>query len=250
MDAFSPVGSGDSIIELASPAVIKPFVQLQRNEDYAGRAIYPPDNPFDGNAGPPNSQTYWDASETSKTIASTLNNLTGGSPVRSGIADFHPDTLDFMAGQLFGGAGTFLGRTFELGRTFLTGEWDEIGLNDIPFVRRVVKRQPSFINKQNYFDIRDEIKIAENLIDYLTEERQFAELRDAKREYRSLLSLSPSIKSLESQRRRFRKQIKAIEENRSLDEDTKKQRIKLIFDREERLLTLFLKRADRILRGS
>ena len=114
----------------------------------------------------------------------------------------------------------------------------------------VVKKQPSFINKQNYFDIRDEIKIAENLIDYLTEERQFAELRKAKREYRSLLSLSPSIKSLESQRRRFRKQIKAIEENRALDEDIKKERIKLIFDKEERLLTLFLKRADRILRGN
>ena len=248
VDAFSPVGSGDSIIELASPAVIKPFVQLQRNEDYAGRAIYPPDNPFDGNAGPPNSQTYWDASETSKTIASTLNNLTGGSPVRSGIADFHPDTLDFIAGQMFGGAGAFLGRTFELGKTFLTGEWDEIGLNDIPFVRRVVKKQPSFINKQNYFDIRDEIKIAENLIDYLTEERQFGELRDAKKEYRSLLSLSPSIKSLESQRRKFRKQIKAIEDNRRIDDDRKKELIKKIFDREEKLLTLFLKKADRILR--
>jgi hypothetical protein len=248
VDAFSPVGSGDSIIELASPAVIKPFVQLQRNEDYAGRAIYPPDNPFDGNAGPPNSQTYWDASETSKTIASTLNNLTGGSPVRAGIADFHPDTLDFIAGQMFGGAGAFLGRTFELGKTFLTGEWDEIGLNDIPFVRRVVKKQPSFINKQNYFDIRDEIKIAENLIDYLTEERQFGELRDAKKEYRSLLSLSPSIKSLESQRRKFRKQIKAIEDNRRIDDDRKKELIKKIFDREEKLLTLFLKKADRILR--
>ena len=248
VDAFSPVGSGDSIIELASPAVIKPFVQLQRNEDYAGRAIYPPDNPFDGNAGPPNSQTYWDASETSKTIASTLNNLTGGSPVRSGIADFHPDTLDFIAGQMFGGAGAFLGRTFELGRTFLTGKWDEIGLNDIPFVRRVVKKQPSFINKQNYFDIRDEIKIAENLIDYLIQERQFDELRDARQEYRSLLSLSPAIKSLESKRRKFRKQIKKIEDNRLFDDDRKKELIKKIFDREEILLTLFLKRADKILR--
>ena len=248
VDAFSPVGSGDSIIELASPAVIKPLIQLQRNEDYAGRAIYPPDNPFDGNAGPPNSQTYWDASETSKTIAGTLNNLTGGSPVRSGIADFHPDTLDFIAGQMFGGAGAFLGRTFELGRTFLTGEWDEIGLNDIPFVRRVVKKQPSFINKQNYFDIRDEIKIAENLIDYLTEERQFVELREAKKDYRLLLSLSPSIKSLESRRRAFRKEIKRIEENRAIDEDRKKELIKQIFDKEEKLLTLFLKRADKILR--
>ena len=119
---------------------------------------------------------------------------------------------------------------------------------DLFFVRRVVKKQPSFINKQNYFDIRDEIKIAENLIDYLTEERQFAELREAKKDYRLLLSLSPSIKSLESRRRAFRKQIKKIEDNRSLDEDRKKELIKQIFDKEEILLTLFLKRADKILR--
>ena len=34
---------------------------------------------------------------------------------------------------MFGGAGAFLGRTFELGRTFLTGEWDEIGLNAVSY---------------------------------------------------------------------------------------------------------------------
>ena len=41
----------------------------------------------------------------------------------------------------------------------------------------------------NSKDIRDEIKIAENLIEYLTEERNFTELRKAKIEYRKWLLL-------------------------------------------------------------
>ena len=41
---------------------------------------------------------------------------------------------------------------------------------------------------------------------------------------------------------------KRIEENRAIDEDRKKELIKQIFDKEEKLLTLFLKRADKILR--
>ena len=90
--------------------------------------------------------------------------------------------------------------------------------------------------------------IGSHLVDYLIDERQFGELRDARKEYRSLLSLSPALKSLESRRRAFRKEIKRIEENRSIDDERKKELIKQIFDKEEKLLTLFLKRADRILR--
>ena len=74
----------------------------------------------------------------------------------------------------------------------LSGNWDEISLNRVPFVRKFFKSQPSFINKQTYFDIRDEIKIAENLIEYLTDERQFTEARKAKIDNRQLLRLSPS----------------------------------------------------------
>ena len=248
IDAFSPVPVGNNFADIVAPAVVKPFVQLQMNEDYAGRAIYPPDNPFDGNAGPPDSQTHWNASTPSTFIAQTLNNLTGGSPVRSGIADFHPDTLDFIATQVGGSAGTFGLNTIDLlfGK-ILSGNWDEISLNRVPFVRKFFKSQPSFINKQTYFDIRDEIKIAENLIEYLTDERQFTEARKAKIDNRQLLRLSPALKSLESKRRQIRKAIQKIEESRGLSDDAKKDRIKMLFEREEKLLAIFIKRADKLL---
>jgi hypothetical protein len=247
IDAFSPVPVGNNFADIVAPAVVKPAVQLVMNEDYAGRAIYPPDNPFDGNAGPPDSQTHWNASAPSTFITQTLNNLTGGSPVRSGIADFHPDSLDFMASQLFGSAGLFGLNTVDLGSKILSGNWDEISLNRVPFVRKFFKSQPSFINKQTYFDIRDEIKIAENLIEYLTDERQFTEARKAKIDNRQLLRLSPALKSLESKRRQIRKAIQKIEESRGLSDDAKKDRIKMLFEREEKLLAIFIKRADKLL---
>ena len=247
IDAFSPVPVGNNFADVVAPAVVKPAVQLIMNEDYAGRAIYPPDNPFDGNAGPPDSQTHWNASTPSTLIAQTLNNLTGGSPVRSGIADFHPDTLDFIAKQVGGSAGLFGLNTVDLGLKILSGNWDEISLNRVPFVRKFFKSQPSFINKQTYFDIRDEIKIAENLIEYLTDERQFTEARKAKIDNRQLLRLSPALKSLESKRRQIRKAIQKIEESRGLSDDAKKDRIKMLFEREEKLLAIFIRRADKLL---
>mgnify|MGYP006400743635 FL=1 len=252
LDAFSPIGTGSHPFQVLSPSVMKPGVDLILNEDYAGRTIYPPDNPFDGNAGPPDSQQYWNASWLSTQAAQTVNNLTGGSPVESstilgGAFDVSPETLDFMAKNVFGGAGMFGLNTLDFGGKILSGNWDELSFNKVPFSRKFLKAQPTFVNKQVYFDLRDEIKIAENLIEYLTEERAFDELRKARKENRKLLMLSSSLKDLESTRRKLRKTIKQIEGYRGMSDETKERRIKLILDREGRLMSLFIKRADRIL---
>ena len=85
-------------------------------------------------------------------------------------------------------------------------------------------------------------------MEYLKEEREFGELRKARIENRKLLRLSPSLKSLESKRRQIRKAIKKIEDNRGMSDDTKKDRIKILFEREKKLLAIFIKRADRLLK--
>ena len=246
-NAFNPIGGSSSVVEFVSPTVLKPAVQLMQNEDYAGRSIYPPDNPFDGNAGPPDSQRFWNASSISQVTANTLNSLTGGSKMEKGFIDFSPETMDFWFGHLFGGLGSFTGRTTELGKNILTGQWDEIGPNQVPFTRRVYKSQPTFVDKQAYFDIRDEIKIAENLMEYHREEGNKEALANLKKERGSLLRLRPAIKSVESQRRKIRQQIKFIEDSKRLTEDQKKDKIKKLLDRESLIIQRFIKRADQIL---
>jgi hypothetical protein len=246
-NAFNPIGGSSSVVEFVSPTVLKPAVQLMQNEDYAGRSIYPPDNPFDGNAGPPDSQRFWNASSISQVTANTLNSLTGGSKMEKGFIDFSPETMDFWFGHLFGGLGSFTGRTTELGKNILTGQWDEIGPNQVPFTRRVYKSQPTFVDKQAYFDIRDEIKIAENLMEYHREEGNKEALANLKKERGSLLRLRPAIKLVESQRRKIRQQIKFIEDSKRLTEDQKKDKIKKLLDRESLIIQRFIKRADQIL---
>ena len=154
--------------------------------------------------------------------------------------------MEFWFGHLFGGLGSFTGRTTELGKNILTGQWDEIGPNQVPFTRRVFKSQPTFVNKQAYFDIRDEVKIAENLIEYHIEEGNRDALIKIRKERRGLLRLQPIIKSVESQRRTIRQQIKLIE-NSKLPEEKKKDKIKKLLDRESVIIERFIKRADRIL---
>jgi hypothetical protein len=80
--------------------------------------------------------------------------------------------------------GNFTGRTTELGKNILTGKWDEIGPNQVPFTRRVFKSQPTFVDKQAYFDIRDEVKIAENLMEYHREEGNKEALQKCKKRKR------------------------------------------------------------------
>ena len=246
-NSFNPIGGSASVVEFVSPTVLKPAVQLMSNEDYAGRSIYPPDNPFDGNAGPPDSQRFWNASSISQVTANTLNSLTGGSKMEKGFIDFSPETMDFWFGHLFGGVGTFTGRTTELGKNILTGQWDEIAPNQVPFTRRVFKSQPTFVNKQAYFDIRDEVKIAENIMEYHKEEGNKDALKNLRKERGSLLRLQPAIESVESQRRKIRQQIKFIEKSKKLTEDQKKDRIKKLLDKESVIIERFIKRADRIL---
>ena len=249
-DAFNPVGGAPSVAQFVSPTILKPAVQLMENQDYAGRSIFPPDNPFDGNAGPPDSQRYWNASSLSVGFAQTINSLTGGSAVEKSLLpwmDFSPETLDFWAGHVFGGAGTFVGNATETGLDILNGRWSEMTPNQIPWARRVFKSQPTFVNKQVYFDIRDEVKIAENLMEYHRKEGNKEALQNVRKDRGSLLRLRPMIKGVEAQRRKIRQQIKFIEDSKRMTEQQKKERIKKLLDRETIIIQRFIKRADQIL---
>ena len=249
-DAFNPVGGAPSVGQFVAPTVVKPLVQLWENQDYAGRSIYPPDNPFDGNAGPPDSQRYWNAHSLSVGFAQTLNSLTGGNAVEKSLLpwlDFSPETVDFWAGHVFGGAGTFAGNSIETGLDILNGRWSEMTPNQIPWARRVFKSQPTFVNKQVYFDIRDEVKIAENLMEYHRKEGNKEALQNVRKDRGSLLRLRPMIKGIESQRRKIRQQIKFIEDSKRMTEEQKKERIKKLLDRETIIIQRFIKRADQIL---
>ena len=246
-DVFNPIGGANSIAEYAAPTVAKPFLQLQDNKDYAGRNIYPPDNPFEGNAGPPDSQRYWSATSISVGAAQMLNRLTGGNNIESGFIDVHPETLEFWVRQGFGGMGSTFMKTTNLPLTFLSGEWSELTPNQIPMARKFLKAPPRFIDKQYFFNLRDEVSIAKDLVEYYREEGDRENLFKVKKERRDILRLDPMIKSVESKRRKIRKMIQKIEENKFMSDTVKEERIRRLKEKENQILVRFIKRADQIL---
>ena len=246
-DVFNPIGGANSILEFTLPTIAKPYLQLQNNEDYAGRNIYPPDNPFAGNAGPPKSQSYWSATSLSVGAANMLNSLTGGNKVEKGLIDVHPESIDFMVKQAFGGMGDTALKTGSLVGTFFSGKWSELTPNQIPIFRKFLKAPPEFIDKQYYFDLRDELSIAKDLIEYYREEGDRESLIEVRKERKGILRLESRIKHIESRRRTIRKAITRIEENKKLSDSEKEERIKKFKEKENEILARFIKQADEIL---
>ena len=246
-DVFNPIGGANSILEWMAPTVVKPHLQLQNNEDYAGRNIYPPDNPFEGNAGPPDSQRYWSATSISVEAAQMVNSLTGGNQIEKGFVDVHPETLDFWVAQGFGGMGQTALRVGELVKLITLGEWSEISPHKIPITRKFFKAPPKFIDKQYYFSLRDEVSIAKDLVEYYRKEGDRESLIRVKKERKGILRLDASIKNIESQRRRIRKKIARIEENKKMSDADKQEKIRKLKEKENQILARFIKRADQIL---
>ena len=244
---FNPIGGANSILEFALPTLAKPYLQLQNNEDYAGRAIYPPDNPFAGNAGPPDSQTHWSATTLSVGAANMLNSLTGGNKVEKGLIDIHPESIDFMVKQAFGGMGDTALKSGSLVGTFFSGKWSELTPNQIPIFRKFLKAPPEFIDKQYYFDIRDELSIAKDLVEYYREEGDKDSLKKVRKEKKEILRLESRIKNIESRRRTIRKAIERVENNKKLSDSEKEEKIKKFREKENEILARFIKKADEIL---
>ena len=138
-------------------------------------------------------------------------------------------------------------KTANLPLTFLSGKWSELTPNQIPIFRKFFKAPPEFIDKQYYFDLRDELSIAKDLVEYYREEGDKESLKQVRKERKGILRLELRIKNIESRRRTIRKAIERIEKNKRLSDSEKEEKIKKFKEKENEILTRFIKKADEIL---
>jgi hypothetical protein len=150
--AYNPLGTG-SLLNLVSPWMIDPLVDLTRNKNFADRNIHPDDSQW--NRGTPESQTYFrGASSASKAVAQGLHDFgwklaewTGNgkgsrfepAPQQIGgwhMFEVHPDSIDYMTGFITGGVGRFIKRSYELVDNIASGV--ETPDDRIPFKRTFV----------------------------------------------------------------------------------------------------------------
>jgi hypothetical protein len=109
LNFFNPFGGSgitkgmNNMVTFAFPTLLRFMPELAQNTDFANRPIYP-ENKF-GPETPKAYQAFDNTPEMYRWAAEKANEWTGGNEIDSGLIDFHPDSLEYMIGFIFSGAG-------------------------------------------------------------------------------------------------------------------------------------------------
>ncbi len=134
LSSLNPVG-GNDLVDVMSPTVSDPVVSLLRNKDWTGKPIFREDmaslDPTPGFTRTKDTATPW-----ARGISYVVNMATGGTNYQPGAVSWTPDQVDYVIGQLTGGAGRELGKFAQTISAPING--DELPVHKIPLVGRIV----------------------------------------------------------------------------------------------------------------
>jgi GGDEF domain-containing protein len=134
-EMFNPIGGNGSISSIYTPTAFDPFNDLDNNKDWTGRDIAREDfNSLDPTPG--FTRTRDKALNLSVELARYINNLSGGSDYTPGVYSPTGDQIEYLAGQLSGGVGRELMKTWATGEALFTGE--DLPTYKVPLVGRFV----------------------------------------------------------------------------------------------------------------
>ncbi|MGC4008873.1 MAG: hypothetical protein QM805_07780 [Pseudomonas sp.] len=243
IDALNPIGGTESFASFATPTVLDPVVDMIRNEDYAGKPIYKENLAFD-RTPTPDSQMYWSTTSPSAIwIAQNLNSLTGGNAVRSGFADWSPDTMEFWFDYLTGGVGRFVQRTGELPFRLADGDFGDDLIGNVPFLRKGVGSITDKEDMGRYLEKASEVLLAGEELKQAVETGDAEWAKRTREKYPEELKLVQRVKSFETMLRKISKQMNEIAKNPRLAESQKrvltdklKERKKAVLSAANRLL--------------
>jgi hypothetical protein len=180
MDAFSPVGSSGLSIQSVLPTVLDPLAALESNKDAFGRPIYKEDRAT--NPTPGYMRSRESASEISKQISYFLNLASGGGKYSKGFFSPTADEIDYVAGQVTGGAGRELLKAEQAIKAGITGE--ELPAYRVPLAGRFYgETESNAAESQRFYsnitkmadyenEVKGRIKNKEPVAPYLAENPQ------------------------------------------------------------------------------
>lgn len=159
MNAFNPMGD-DSLLQMLSPTVLDPFVQIATNENFMGTEIAPEQAPF----GPekPNSQLYFrSVSKPSKAVAEFINSVTGGDKWTPGAVDWSPEWIDHIVSFLTGGLGRTIRDTASLPAVLAD---PDRSVRQIPFLRQVYQERNDRADMNRFYENAEKIDKAHAML--------------------------------------------------------------------------------------
>jgi hypothetical protein len=238
VESLSPIGAFDHFLTFAAPTVADPFISLAINEDYKGDPIYK-ESPTFSSTPKPDSQQYWsNTGRIPKFIANALNTATGGDEVQSGMLDFSPDAIEFWIDYLSGGVGRFVQRTAEMPLNvvdLLKGDLDVSVFSTIPLARKVIASPSSRQDTGNYLDNRQDLFTILARVDLAKKSGKTEEVMAMYDKYKKELSIAGRLKAIDNARNRMVRQIREIEKNPRIPENTKQNLIRLRKDKVKEL---------------
>ena len=233
VNSFNPLGGVSTLMSLISPTVFDPIVEITQNKNFYGAPIKP-DDKFQRLPRPESQKYFQSVNPILKDVTSFLNSVTGGSEVRPGLIDVSPEVLDYMLGFLTGGAGMFVNRTSDFVLRFARGEeWQP---RQTPFARRVYGEKRRFVDRQAFYEIRDQVLLTEAEIKRFKEQRQPLEARRVRARRSGDVRMIPLIKKVDNQIRQLNRQRNKIRKSDKFSAAAKRERIDGIEKKKDALM--------------
>jgi hypothetical protein len=146
MYSLAPVDviSTENPMEEMLPTIMQlPFVDLKDNKNFYGGQIYQEDK-YSKHPTPAPYNYKKGTNEWAVEMSQFLHHLSGGDETHTGtgkLSNIHPESLEYTFDYLMGGFGSFIRRAVHLPEKMRD---DEAKVNDIPFVRRIIKSRTDY----------------------------------------------------------------------------------------------------------
>jgi hypothetical protein len=205
-EAFSPIGSEADALQLISPTITDPLVQQITNKTFYGAPIMPQQPAY----GPPkpHSQLYFHKSvwKPAQKVTSALNEITGGDTVKPGWFDVSPESVEHWITFGTGGAGKFLGNSFNM----LLSPWTGLpALRKTPVLRRIMGAPNEYAIVSRFYDNLEEVELAEDRVVALREDGRAKRADEVQRESAAWIRLGATAGSYRTKVRKLRKRARS-----------------------------------------
>lgn len=189
-------------VQMITPTVLDPGLDLYTNQDWKGDPIRPEDK---FGVPKPNSQKYWQSiPEPYRYVAEKLNSLTGGDEVRPGLIDISPEDMQYVSEFITGGVGQLVNNGVSTLWNFAKG--GEVLPERIPFSRKVVSQHSPFYGRTEYYQMRDAVALTEAQMKNAREDRDRAKMDDIRSKYGADLKAAAIFDAADKQLKEIRKQ--------------------------------------------
>ena len=229
--AFNPIGGATSLARLITPDLGDVIIDINANKDWKGADIYPEPSPFAPYPGPDSSRHWSTVNPGLKSLAKTVNDITGGDDVSSGWVDVSPETLEHVFGHIFGGAGSTVMRVQGIMQGAIEDKFTKIpAANDIPVARRFIAAPSYFYELEKFKQLRALSEQASDMHKLYLQNGEYEDAKEYRKKNEVLFKIHPRVKNTGSQIRKINKSMRLISASKGLadyDKAVRLERLKL-----------------------